>query len=112
MILQELCKQKMDWDHPVPDYLRTRWEIWRQEILKLETAKIPRCFQPKDFGEAEEVELHHFSDASLSGYGQCSYVRLRNQRGQVHCSLAMAKARVAPLKQSTVPRLELQAATL
>ncbi|XP_030834543.1 uncharacterized protein LOC115921321 [Strongylocentrotus purpuratus] len=112
MILQEMCKQKMDWDHPVPDYLRTRWEIWRQEILKLETAKIPRCFQPKDFGEAEEVELHHFSDASLSGYGQCSYVRLRNQRGQVHCSLAMAKARVAPLKQSTVPRLELQAATL
>ena len=33
-------------------------------------SKIPRCFKPKDFGEVKTVELHHFSDASQSGYGQ------------------------------------------
>ncbi|XP_072173968.1 uncharacterized protein [Diadema setosum] len=110
-ILQEMCRSKVDWDHPVPDELRPRWEKWRQEMLKLDKVKIPRCFQPQDFGTPKEVELHHFSDASLTGYGQCSYVRLKNESDRVHCSLVMAKARVCPLKPTTIPRLELQAAT-
>lgn len=111
LILQEMCRNKMDWDDPVPEELRPQWEKWRQEMLKLDSIKIPRCFQPQDFGKPTEVELHHFSDASLSGYGQCSYVRLKNKSGDVHCSLVMAKARVCPLKPTTIPRLELQAAT-
>ncbi|XP_006825478.1 uncharacterized protein LOC102802649, partial [Saccoglossus kowalevskii] len=53
-----------------------------------------------------------FSDASFSGYGQCSYVRLKTTDEKVHCALVMAKARVAPLKPVTIPRLELQAATI
>ena len=36
----------------------------------------------------------------------------RNEDGQVHCSLLMAKTHLAPLKKSTIPRLELMAATL
>ncbi|XP_041480432.1 uncharacterized protein LOC121427921 [Lytechinus variegatus] len=110
-IVQEMCRQKMDWDHPVPEDLRPQWEKWRLEILKLPKVTIPRCFEPQDFGTPQEVQLHHFSDASLSGYGQCSYVRLKDENGKVHCSLAMAKARVTPLKPTTIPRLELQAAT-
>ena len=40
-----------------------------------------------------------------SGYGQCSYVRLVNDKNTVHCSLVIAKSRVAPLKVTTIPRL-------
>ena len=68
--------------------------------------------KPKDFGEAEVVEVHHFSDASCSGYGQCSYLRLVNESGQVHCSLLIGKSRVVILKPITIPRLELSAALL
>lgn len=57
-------------------------------------------------------ELHHFSDASLEGYGQCSYLRLVNEENQVCCYLVINKARVVPLKKTTVPRLELAAATV
>ena len=32
--------------------------------------------------------------------------------GKVHCSLVMGKARVAPLKYITIPRMEVVAATL
>ena len=57
-------------------------------------------------------ELHHLSDASTTGYGQCTYLRLINDNNMVHCSLVMAKARVTPLRIVTIPRLELQAAVI
>ena len=56
------------------------------------------------------TELHHFSDASVKGYGQCSYVRMIDEQQRIHCTLVMGKSRVAPLKPVTVPRLELTAA--
>ena len=71
-ILQEMCKSRMDWDHPVPDELHPQWEKWRQEMLKLDSVKIPRCFQPQDFGMIKEVELHHFSGRIT--YPGCLYV--------------------------------------
>ena len=56
--------------------------------------------------------MHHFYDASHEGYGQCSYLRLVNQGNKAHCSFIAGKSRVAPLKQMTIPRLELAAAAL
>ena len=58
------------------------------------------------------TQLHHFSDASTTGYGQCSYICLVDDKGQIHCSLIIGKARVAPLKMVTIPRLELTAAVV
>ncbi|XP_006823698.1 uncharacterized protein LOC102809358 [Saccoglossus kowalevskii] len=112
MILQRMCQDRSDWDDPLPDDLRPDWECWNAELLKLSEIKIPRCFIPDGLGQAVSVQLHHFSDASLSGYGQCSYVRLKTTDERVHCALVMAKARVAPLMPVTIPRLELQAATI
>ena len=74
--------------------------------------KILCCYEPDDLGKPKSIELHSFSDASISGYGQCSYVRMVNDQQKVHCSLVMAKSRVTPLKPVTVPRLELTAAVV
>ena len=30
-ILQELCKEKTDWDNPVPEDIKARWQRWRAE---------------------------------------------------------------------------------
>ena len=70
------------------------------------------CFKPLRFGRLIDCILHHFSDASQDGYGQVSYFRLVNEDVYIHCSLAMAKSRVTPLKFVSIPRLELTAAAL
>ncbi|KAK6167132.1 hypothetical protein SNE40_021230 [Patella caerulea] len=79
-------------------------------LIDLEKLKIGRCFKTKDFGQVQTAELHHFSEASTYGYGQCSYLRLVDENNNVSCSLFMSKSRVTPLKPITIPRLELSAA--
>ena len=68
-----------------------------------------RCFHPKDIQKVEKCELHHFSDGNTTGYDQCSYLRVTGKE-KVHCVLIDGKARVAPTKLVTIPRLELTAA--
>jgi hypothetical protein len=109
-VLQEICKEQGTWDAPLPEGIRERWEKWRSEIMLLGNLKVSRCFKPKSFGNIVKSELHHFSDASCIGYGQCSYLRLKDDKGNIHCSLVIGKSRVAPLKATTIPRLELAAA--
>ena len=109
-ILQQMCRNQTDWDSPLPESLLMRWRRWRDDLFLLQTLKIQRCYKPDKFGVVQRTELHHFSDASTDGYGQCSYLRLVDDQQRVHCSLVMGKARVAPLKTVTIPRLELTAA--
>ena len=111
-ILQEMCRDNLAWDDPLPDHLRAQWDSWLHDLVALQTIKIKRCLIPPGFGEIASTELHHFSDASTLGYGQCSYIRYVNTNKEVHCTLLFAKSRVTPLKQVTIPRAELQAAVL
>ena len=93
------------------DQLRWRWDQWKTVLASLEDHGIPRCFKPRNVAF---IALHNFSDASENhGYGVVSYLRLVNDRDQIHCSFVMSNPRVKPLKAGmTIPKLELTAATL
>ena len=97
--LLQMCKDKLDWDSPVPEYLHPQWEKWRREIVQLEKLEIQRCFKPDNFGPVKAVEVHYFSDASVERCGQCFYLRLTDELDQAHCSFIAGKARVAPLNK-------------
>ena len=91
-------------------HLQQEWKDWVDDLCNLELIKINRCIKPKNFGSIARAELHHFSDASLEGYGACSYLRIIDEHNTIHVVLLMAKGRVVSTKPTTVPRLELQAA--
>ena len=80
-LLQMLCRDKIDWDDPVSDQVRSRWEKWISELLHVGSLSVPRCYKPANFGNVTNVQLHHFSDASNKGYGQCSYLKMENDKG-------------------------------
>ena len=111
-LLQELCRDGIGWDDPVPSHIHSQWEKWRSELALLEEITITRCVKPPGFGEPVVIELHSFSDASDLGLGQVTYLRLVNNSNQVHVSFLMGKARVAPLKPMSTPRRELTAAVI
>ena len=108
-IVQNLCQEKIGWDDPIPEKERKQWEQWISGLQDMKKISVPRCVQPFP---PVQVELHHFSDASEVAYGVVSYLRVIAKDGRIECTLVMAKSRLAPLKRLTLPRLELQAATL
>ena len=112
IIVQELCRLRLGWDDQIPDEILTRWQRWLSSLLHLDSFSISRCYLPQSFGALSSAQLHHFADASNDGYGCVSYLRLKNQAGQIHCSFVFGKGRVAPLKQLTIPHMELAAAVL
>ena len=71
-ILQELCRHEVSWDDPIRDDIKVKWEKWRADLLQVQRISIPRCYKPENFGGVVNAQLHHFSDASVKGYGQCS----------------------------------------
>ncbi|XP_043069431.1 uncharacterized protein [Drosophila bipectinata] len=58
-----------------------------------------------------EVEMHTFVDASENGFAAVSCIRFQNEAG-IHCSLLGSKTKVAPLRPTSIPRLELMGAVL
>ena len=111
-LLQDLCRLKLGWDDPIFPEDSIRWERWLADLRKLSQFSIKRCIKPRGFEVISSSQLHHFSDASEIGLGTVSYLRLVNNKGEVHCSFLCAKSRVAPLKTVTIPRLELSAAAI
>lgn len=111
-ILQDLCCMKRGWDEGIDEEFCERWENWRSQLSTLERFSMDCCIKPVDFGTVVSRQLHSFSDACSSGYGQVTYLRIENGKGDLHCSFLMGKAPLAPVKPTTIPRLELTAATV
>ncbi|XP_068741688.1 uncharacterized protein [Montipora capricornis] len=71
-----------------------------------------RCYKLEGFGNASVVQLHMIFDAARVEYGSVGYLRVVNVKGVIHVTFVMGKARLAPLKEISIPKLELAAAAL
>ncbi|KAK9736432.1 Pao retrotransposon peptidase [Popillia japonica] len=109
LIMQYLWQYQIDWDEELPDPIRSSWQEFHAQLSALNNIKIARQVIIRD---VTEIQLHGFCDASERAYGACVYIRSTDTYGN-HCSnLLCAKSRVAPLKKTSLPRLELCGAVL
>lgn len=109
ILLQRLWVDKLGWDEPVSPSTRASWQKFHQQINTLSTLEVPRHVL---IDNAINIELHCFCDASQQAYGACVYLKSSDKDENVNVHLLCAKARVAPVKPNTIPRLELCGALL
>ena len=111
LILKELWQLVgQAWDKHVPDKIKCLFENWNSELPLVSTFKIQRSILNESFVDCSH-ELHVFVDASQSA--MCAVAYLRSvQCENVIVSFLVAKCRVAPIRASTIPKLELQAAVI
>lgn len=109
VLLQQLWLLKLGWDDSVPFDVARTWNQFVTSLCNLNNIRIPRHAVGSD---PRYTELHIFTDASQTAYGACIYIRSVNNDRTVLVRLLISKAKVAPLKPISVPRLELSGALL
>jgi len=109
IFLQGLWQDKLQWGELLPTHLQQRWNKLHQTIPQLSQIKINRKVICPG---ATNIQLHGFCDSSERAYGACLYIRSTDNNKKTSCELLCSTSKVAPLKQLTIPRLELCAATL
>ena len=111
-LFQALWERGSGWDEPLQGGEAALFRQWVDGLQLLQQAQIPRCYSAgdgPDWSSGARKELHVFADASPKGYGAVVYLRIMRPDGSFAVSMVMSKARVAPLKRQTLPRLELMA---
>ncbi|KAL7880314.1 hypothetical protein SRHO_G00025680 [Serrasalmus rhombeus] len=111
VLIQQLWSKQKEWDDPdLPPVLKEAWENWENELQQLGAVSIPRCYSTDATKEdGLEYDLHVFCDASEKAYGAVAYLAVHGGE-TIHTSFVMARSRVAPKRQQSIPRLELCAA--
>lgn len=108
--LQELWQIGLNWDDELPCEVQEKWTRLFEEMKELDQIGFKRCLVSPETPESPTLCV--FSDASQEAFGACAYIRQKTKQGTYEVNFIAAKSRVAPLKQLTIPRLELQAAVL
>ena len=111
ILYQQLWELKLAWDEPLPESQLTQHSDWREQLPLLASRQQPRCYFDKQ-SHRRSISLHGFCDASVHAYAAVIYIRATYDDRSPTCALVTAKTRVAPVKQLSIPRLELCGATL
>ncbi len=106
-LFQDIWRLGLDWDDGVPEGIGKVFTVWIEGLECLRSWEIPRTYTRFPWRSAVSFHLHVFGDASQKAYGACVYLSACSVDGTCTSSLVMARARVAPLKKVTLPRLEL-----
>lgn len=111
IMFQKLWLTKTTWNDPVPKEVDEEWKLYKRQLPVLQNIKIPRWinYSPQ---QAATTEIHGFSDASTQAFSAVVYTKTTDVKGNAQINLITSKTRVAPIKQITLPRLELCGATL
>jgi hypothetical protein len=106
VILQAITKQYKSWNAEVSGDHKKQWMTVADDLHRLESISVPRCIG--EIGRKPD-RIMVFCDASTVAYAAAVYLQYEVSKGKYRSDLVMAKARVAPIKTLSIPRLELLA---
>ncbi|GFS67921.1 integrase catalytic domain-containing protein [Trichonephila clavipes] len=109
IFMQRLWLLELGWSDELPFKEEKEWRRFIDSLKAVNNISIDRCIV---IHRAESIELHAFSDASEKAYGSSIYLKSISALGEVKVCLVTSKSRVSPLKQISIPRLELCGAVL
>ena len=95
------------WDCQVPSDIENTFKEWLGERERIKEIEVPRHFFP-GLTNIQIYELHAFADASQLAMCVVIYLRCVTESKNA-VSFVLGKTRVAPMKDLTVPKLELHA---
>ncbi|XP_032690711.1 uncharacterized protein LOC116853661 [Odontomachus brunneus] len=111
IFVQRTWLLQLEWDDPLGAAQAEEWRTFERALPVLGEVRVSRWL-----GTAatvgQRIELHGFADASEQAYAAVVYVRVVHEGRGAEVTLALAKTRVAPLRQISLPRLELCAAVM
>ncbi|GFU77840.1 integrase catalytic domain-containing protein [Trichonephila clavipes] len=109
IFMQRLWLLELGWSDELPFKEEKEWRRFIDSLEAVNNISIDRCIV---IHRAESIELHAFSDASEKAYGSSIYLKSVSALEEVKVCLVTSKSQVSPLKQISIPRLELCGAVL
>ena len=112
ILFQEICSNNFEWDSLLPVEILKKWESWLSKLALLLEIRIPR-YLFSGILPSTKIELNGFCDSSTQSYAAVCYIRVFYFSSQRYkCRIVAAKSKAAPVKQLTIPRLELSGCLL
>jgi len=109
IIMQNIWLLGTEWDEPVSKEIQKEFSQWMCELNELSKISCPRWLLCDS--NTPSTYVHVFADASKMAYGAVAYVSILKSDSYIS-QLIASRSRVAPLKQISIPRLELVACVL
>jgi len=106
LFMQKLWQMNAEWDEPLDAIVREEWVTIMNDIQRLYELAIDRRYFKHEFSRAN-VTLYVFADARTKAYGAVAFLTCNSE-----VSFVLAKNRIAPLKNLTLPKLELMVAVI
>lgn len=108
ILFQEACREKIGFDDPLDGSIKKAVEVWIKSLLECGQIRMKRCVYKHIQEEVLECSVHGIADASKKGYCVVTYLVYTTRTGK-YSRMFTSKTRVDPLKQLSIPRLELLA---
>ena len=111
MVLQQIWKLGRKWDDLIPQELHNALQKVLNSYFAMPKIRIP--ITDHNFAKATSSQLHIFVDASMAAMAAVVYLRtIKSQATPPQVCFLMGKCKVAPIKQMSVPKMELEAAVI
>ncbi|XP_071964141.1 uncharacterized protein [Antedon mediterranea] len=106
VLFRTIMHLKLDWDDPLPEGMKHKWDAWKESLKKLASLKIQRTYHKSLRKDVINTKVHVYCDASEQAVAAVAFLRTTTIHG-TEVGFLIGKSRISPKQGHTIPRLEL-----